>query len=83
MSNPTIGGGNPPVGGGNPPVGGDKAPAPGTYHIFSRVLDENGHKLAMTFNGDKEPITVTPLDTSNTKQRVSTIGLVVQSPLLI
>jgi hypothetical protein len=71
----------------NPPIGGggdsNARPEPGTYVIFSRVLSVNGEKLAMTFNGDKQPITVTKLDSWSTKQRVSTSGLVVDLPLLM
>ena len=47
-----------------------QAVTPGTYYIWSRVENAKGQRLAMTFNGNKQPITVTPLDTSNSKQRV-------------
>ncbi|KAG8772803.1 hypothetical protein FRC12_002882 [Ceratobasidium sp. 428] len=43
-------------------------PPPDTYIIYNRVLGASGRRLAMTFNGDKQPITVTPLDPSNVKQ---------------
>ncbi|KAJ2919756.1 hypothetical protein MD484_g655, partial [Candolleomyces efflorescens] len=46
-----------------------QAVTPGTYYIWSRVENAKGQRLAMTFNGNKQPITVTPLDTSNSKQR--------------
>jgi hypothetical protein len=71
----------------NPPVGsggdGDARPEPGTYVIYNRVLSVNGEKLAMTFNGDQQSITVTKLDSWNTKQRVSTSGLVTHLSELI
>ncbi|KAG8736431.1 hypothetical protein FRC12_017610 [Ceratobasidium sp. 428] len=43
-------------------------PEPGVYCIYNRVLSESGHQLAMTYNGDNQPITVTPLDSMNTAQ---------------
>ncbi|KAG8775019.1 hypothetical protein FRC12_001709 [Ceratobasidium sp. 428] len=45
-------------------------PEPGLYHIISPVPSEtSGDKLAMKFNGDNQPITVTPLlDYSNPAQ---------------
>ncbi|KAH7335381.1 hypothetical protein B0J17DRAFT_669920 [Rhizoctonia solani] len=42
---------------------------PGVYTIYNRVLSPDGQRLAMTFNGKDEPITVTPLDTSASRQR--------------
>ena len=46
-------------------------PKPGTFIIYNRVLNSKGQRLALTFNGNKQSITVTPLDVSNIKQRVS------------
>ncbi|CAE6417629.1 unnamed protein product [Rhizoctonia solani] len=42
---------------------------PGVYMIYNRVLNHTGQRLAMTFNGKDEPITVAPLDISSPKQR--------------
>jgi hypothetical protein len=71
----------------NPPVGGGEddttRPEPGTYVIYNRVLSVNGEKLAMTFNGDQQPITVTKLDSWSTKQRVSMSGLFAHLPSLM
>ncbi|KAG8725803.1 hypothetical protein FRC11_001451 [Ceratobasidium sp. 423] len=41
----------------------------GIYVIYSRVLNAQGQRLALTFNGDQKPITVTPVELRNTKQR--------------
>lgn len=35
--------------------------APGTYIIYSKALDANGNKLAITFEGQNVPVQVTPL----------------------
>ncbi|CAE6401441.1 unnamed protein product [Rhizoctonia solani] len=40
----------------------------GVYIIYNRVLSPTGQRLAMTFNGTGEPITVAPLDTSSANQ---------------
>ncbi|KAG8776774.1 hypothetical protein FRC12_000701 [Ceratobasidium sp. 428] len=50
-------------------------PEPGTYWIYSCVRNEMDQKLAMTFNGEAKPITVTPLEVSNSAQRVSIISV--------
>lgn len=44
-------------------------PTPGTYYIINKVLSADGDKLAITFNGEQNHATVTPLSGS-TKQRV-------------
>ncbi|KAJ7054392.1 hypothetical protein C8F01DRAFT_1235197 [Mycena amicta] len=44
-------------------------PADGVYFIYNRALSPQGEKLAMVFNGNQQPITVTPLNTSATNQR--------------
>ncbi|KAJ3487021.1 hypothetical protein NLI96_g3820 [Meripilus lineatus] len=44
-------------------------PTPGTYYIYNRVHDSDGNQLAMTFNGNGRPITVTPLDTGDSRQK--------------
>ncbi|KDQ26460.1 hypothetical protein PLEOSDRAFT_1043947 [Pleurotus ostreatus PC15] len=36
-------------------------PNPGTYYIVNRVLSPAGQKLALTFNGERNTVTVTPL----------------------
>ncbi|QRW20988.1 hypothetical protein RhiXN_05977 [Rhizoctonia solani] len=43
-------------------------PQNGTYIIYNRVQSPQGQQLALTFNGDRQDITGTPLDASNTKQ---------------
>jgi hypothetical protein len=48
---------------------------PGTYHIINTVLDPSGNKLAVTFNGGTNPITVTPLTNATTQQVSITIQL--------
>lgn len=49
-------------------------PQPGTYVIYNRVASATGELLAMTFNGDQQPISVTPLDSLNPRQHVSICG---------
>ncbi|KAG8716926.1 hypothetical protein FRC09_014989 [Ceratobasidium sp. 395] len=44
-------------------------PEPGTYWIYSCVRNEMDKKLAMTFNSEGKPVTVTPLDVSDSSQR--------------
>ncbi|QRV78535.1 hypothetical protein RhiJN_06550 [Ceratobasidium sp. AG-Ba] len=41
---------------------------PGKYIIYNRVQDEYGQRLALTFNGDKQVVTVTKLEPNDTKQ---------------
>ncbi|CAE6434236.1 unnamed protein product [Rhizoctonia solani] len=41
----------------------------GTYLIYNRVQNAQGQRLAITFNGDQKPVTVTPVGLRNTKQR--------------
>lgn len=36
-------------------------PSPGTYYIVNRVLSPDGRKLALTFNGERNTVTVTAL----------------------
>ncbi|GAB1522841.1 hypothetical protein RhiTH_005966 [Rhizoctonia solani] len=43
-------------------------PQNGTYIIYNRVQSPQGQQLALTFNGDRQDITGTPLDVNNTKQ---------------
>jgi hypothetical protein len=43
-------------------------PSPQNYYIVNRVLDPNGKKLAITFNGSGQPATVTPLNNSSNQQ---------------
>jgi hypothetical protein len=57
------------------PVGNYGQPLPGTYMIYSRALGPAGERLAATFNGSQRMVTVTSLDTSDTKQHVSKFGL--------
>ncbi|CCO31802.1 hypothetical protein RSOLAG1IB_07344 [Rhizoctonia solani AG-1 IB] len=44
-------------------------PSNGTYIIYNRVLSPNGKQLAMTFNGNGQSITATPLNAQDTKQQ--------------
>lgn len=47
-------------------------PNPGTYYIVNRVLSPAGQKLALTFNGERNTVTVTPLVKATT-QAVSSL----------
>ncbi|KAF8754792.1 hypothetical protein RHS01_05845 [Rhizoctonia solani] len=48
-------------------------PQNGTYIIYNRVQSPQGQQLALTFNGDRQDITGTPLDASNTKQHLKPV----------
>ncbi len=37
----------------------------GTYYIVNRMLSPSGQKLALTFNGENNTVTVTPLINAN------------------
>ena len=48
----------------------------GLFSIYSRVLDNTGEKLAITFNGINQYVTLQPLGSSTLPtQKVSDIGL--------
>jgi hypothetical protein len=40
-------------------------PEPGNYVIYNRVLSPTGEKLALSFNGENQTVTVRPLDDTN------------------
>ena len=49
-------------------------PEPGTYVIVNRVLSPEGDKLAITFNGEGNALTVDPsAESASTSQRVSSV----------
>ncbi|CAE6532253.1 unnamed protein product [Rhizoctonia solani] len=50
-------------------------PISGTYFIYNRVQNPGGQRLALTFNGDHESITVTPVQADKRTQQKSDSGI--------